>query len=116
MPVADLVQPLVQKKTPAQALDSSWQQPAATVGTLPLDQMAAALLLFPLLTHNIDDQALLPDHFQNYEIFAEAEISKIFKQTFQPTARSHLFSSAGRTRSCNPFVAILPYKEVNLSE
>jgi hypothetical protein len=38
---------------------------------LPLDQMAAALLLFPFLTHHIDDQALLPDHFQNYEIFVD---------------------------------------------
>jgi hypothetical protein len=76
--------------------------------------MAAALLLFPLLTHHIDDQALLPDHFQNYEIFAEAEISKIFKVTFQPTARSHLFSWAMRTESCKPEVDRLPYKEVKV--
>jgi hypothetical protein len=52
VPVADLVQPLVQKKTLAQALDSSWQQPAAIPkgytthfhffgGALPLDPTGA---------------------------------------------------------------------------
>jgi hypothetical protein len=98
------------KRPSLKFLDSSWQQPAATVGALPLDEMAAALLQFPLLTHHIDDEALLPT------IFKITKISKIFKQTFQPTAREHLFSLAGRTRSCNPFVAILPYTEVTVWE
>ena len=37
VPVADLVQPLVQKKTLPQALDWSWQQPAAPGWASPLD-------------------------------------------------------------------------------